>query len=144
MIVLTKSLLLGEGNERACYLHPEIQGKCIKVNKPFFIGKPEQSLIEYDYYQSLKNRGVEFEFIPQCYGFVETNMGEGLVFERIETVKGRSLNLRQALNEGFFDKDSAASMAMDLYRYLVVNGIAVRHKPRKLDLFICEGKVVFS
>ena len=48
MIVLSEDLLLGEGNERKCYVHPESVELCVKVNKKhscFMINKKASILI---------------------------------------------------------------------------------------------------
>ena len=82
MINLTESLFLGKGGERNCYLHPQDDRKVIKIIHQK--GQHNnQNTLEYDYYQFLKQKKINFTGITKCFGWVTTNLGKGLVFERI-------------------------------------------------------------
>lgn len=121
MIDLTDSHLLGMGNERKCYVHPDDDSVCIKINrsKSYVNDTPEQSLVEYDYYSYLERRGVPLTHLPGCFGWIETNKGTGLAFERIRaTEDGVSLTLDKALEQGALSKSEAKALISDVYRYL--------------------------
>lgn len=83
MITLTKSLLIAKGGERDCYLHPEDNTKVIKI-----VHKTEehnnQNELEYSYMKYIKKRkDLDLSQITDCYGYVSTNLGKGLVFDRV-------------------------------------------------------------
>ena len=80
MIELNNSYLIGTGTNRACYQHPNDNNKCIKVT---ISGDFSESNTEKKYYTFLKNNDASFDFIAKYYGVIETNMGEGLIFELI-------------------------------------------------------------
>lgn len=121
MLDLNNAVLLGIGNERACYIHPKETVKCIKVNiekrDPSHI--PQQSLVEYDYYQYLNNKNIPFTYLPRCHGWVETSLGRGLVFDRIiSTKQGSSITLTEALSQEIFPKEKLHPAINQLYGYL--------------------------
>ncbi|AXH11865.1 YrbL family protein [Halarcobacter bivalviorum] len=83
MITLTKSLLIAKGGERDCYIHPEDNSKVIKI-----VHKTEehnnQNELEYSYMTYIKKRkGLDLSQITDCYGYVSTNLGKGLIFDRV-------------------------------------------------------------
>jgi len=77
---------IGVGKERACYLHPQDPTKAIKVQKGE--GK-KQTLRELKFYRTLRRQKMNnFKHIPQFYGKVQTNLGEGLVVDLINDFDG--------------------------------------------------------
>lgn len=62
--------VLGRGNERCCYLNPNVQSLCIKVSNK---NNAKQSKREIRYFNLLKKRHVPFIFIPDFYRVVETD-----------------------------------------------------------------------
>lgn len=127
MITLSDELLIGEGGERRCYSLPGDQSVCVKVIKEGLSGRLEQSLVEYDYYQLLKKRNVPFDHIPKCYGWVNTSLGRGLLYERIFSTPERheSLTLRAALKNGSVNVDEVFHMIRQLVDYLVRYNVVV-------------------
>jgi len=99
MITLNDNLLLAKGSERACYNHPYDKTKLIKVlyhQK----GKNNQNNIEKKYYKILEEKEIRFTHISKYYGTVLTNLGEGLIFEKIVDYTGKiSKSLRDVLKE---------------------------------------------
>jgi hypothetical protein len=106
MIRLEPSLLIARGGHRSCYLHPDDRHKCIKVlheswkdinrrkNDPFRVLRRkrhyDENLTEQHEIQLLQKKlGPKFSrHFPQCYDFIETNEGPGLVTELIKDVDG--------------------------------------------------------
>ena len=86
MIKLSDSDIVGIGTNRACYKHPYDINKCIKVT---ISGDYRESNKEKKYYTFLNKRKVSFDFVAQYYGVVETDLGEGLVFELITDYTGK-------------------------------------------------------
>lgn len=111
-----------QGGNRLCFMHPEYSDRCIKVRRPDFTledlrrkkGFPknlrplssfddnrEESLVMT---QIAKHIGEDvFELVSRCYGFEETDMGNGLTSELILNADGRiSKTLKQHLwDEGY-------------------------------------------
>lgn len=85
MIELSEEYFIGQGTNRACYQHPNDKDKCIKVT---ISGNFSESNKEKEYYSFLKKKNISWENIAQYYGILETNMGEGLVFELIRDTNG--------------------------------------------------------
>lgn len=86
-VVLKESDFIGKGNERACYSNPLDTDTCVKVvNRKH----RSQNRIEKYYYSKLKKRNNISPFISEYYGEIETNLGKGLVFEKVTDEDGQS------------------------------------------------------
>ena len=82
MINLTKSDLIAKGSERECYLYPGDNEKIIKII--YSKGKHnQQNHLEYIYMQYLLKKNKDLSLLTKCYGYVKTNLGDGLVFDRV-------------------------------------------------------------
>ena len=83
LIILDKTYLLSDSSSsRICYIHPLDNGKIIKINRPERKGRSiDFNAQEYEAYQAMSDRLKAF--FPKCYGYIDTNLGKGLVFERI-------------------------------------------------------------
>lgn len=84
--MLVVSEKVGAGTERVCYVHPHDQNKAIKIP----IGKRrKQTDREISYYQKLsKRKKISYSHIPQFYGVVSTNLGEGYVVDLVRDYDG--------------------------------------------------------
>jgi hypothetical protein len=80
MLTLESSSLIGRGLRRECYFHPEDGNKCIKV---VVAGDHKETVREQSYYRLLEKRNISWQMWARFYGKVETNRGEGAVFELI-------------------------------------------------------------
>lgn len=60
--------IIGRGDERICYLHPDDPGRCIKLSRR---EKAKQTRRELRYFRMLKRRKVPFTFIPEFFGVVK-------------------------------------------------------------------------
>ncbi|UOE80953.1 PhoP regulatory network YrbL family protein [Vibrio splendidus] len=76
MIHLDKSLYLASGEMRDVFLHPSNKKQCIKVEKTKALCSNK---LEARFLEKYKN----CQYLPECYGFHETNFGSGLVVEII-------------------------------------------------------------
>ncbi|MCE0733813.1 hypothetical protein LWH48_13620 [Halomonas sp. G15] len=60
--------VIGRGDERICYQHPNDIGRCIKLSRR---EKAKQTLRELRYFRYLQRRRVPFTLIPEFFGVVE-------------------------------------------------------------------------
>lgn len=117
MLTLTDKQPFARGGNRLCYVHPENSKLCVKVRRPDFTledrrrkkGFPknlrplsafDDNLEEYREMQFLEQHFGDraFQHISRCYGFVDTDMGKGLVSELIRNPDGRiAVTLKQYL-----------------------------------------------
>jgi len=80
MLTLASSSLIGRGLRRECYFHPEDENKCIKI---VVAGDHKETVREQSYYRLLEKRNISWKMLARFYGNIETNRGEGAVFELI-------------------------------------------------------------
>ena len=85
MIELQENQLVGKGLHREVYVHPDDSSLCVKV---VVLRGEEETRREQAYYKLLQRRNIVWDMLPQFYGVVETNKGEGAVFELIRDVDG--------------------------------------------------------
>ena len=115
MYVLSGKKPLSSGDFRSCYEHPTDPSKCIKVaqkrSRMHHVGKIERltgqaalnpndrEVAEYDR-QRAKGTPLETYF-PKLYGPVETDLGDGLCFERMQGDDGsKPMSLSDLLQDG--------------------------------------------
>lgn len=123
MIELNEDLLLGQGNARYCYIHPEDSSKLIKVEKTKDSTK-QQNTIDYIYYSYLKTQNVDLSSISACYDWVETSIGTGLIFERIQNFDNSEvLTFEEAIIQQIINQDTQTLLFKQLKSYLEINSI---------------------
>ncbi len=123
MIELHEDLLLGQGNARYCYIHPEDSSKLIKVEKTKDL-KKQQNKIDYIYYAYLVSQNADLSFISTCYEWIETNIGTGLVFERIENFDdSEALTFEEVIIQRTISKTTQKLLLKQLKSYLEINSI---------------------
>ena len=112
---------IGSGQERVCYLHPGDETRLVKLQKGTADTQTRRELTEYT---RLARRGMSnFEHIPQFYGAVETNMGEGFVVDCVADYDGNiSRSLWWHFERGY-PVSEFSSYLDDLRRYLLDNQI---------------------
>lgn len=77
---------IGEGRERACYVHPEDPRLAIKIPTGTVTTQTERDI---KFYKRLKKRGlVEHPHLPKYHGLCETSIGPGIVVELIRNYDG--------------------------------------------------------
>jgi len=146
LIKLTEDLHLGTGDNRSCYAFPNDPEKCIKIEKPWNTGlhnKPKKRLKrkimpwladfssnreECRFYR-IKARGLGEKFYkhaPRCYGIILTNLGPGLVFERIRDHNGEySQRLDQFLHKNPDKVNQAMELLAELFAYVLENDLPI-------------------
>ncbi|MEM6673414.1 MAG: YrbL family protein [Planctomycetota bacterium] len=123
MLSLSGSELLGTGRERACYVHPEDESLCIKVDLGVSTrGRRPQSPQDASYLTHLARRGVPFDHLTRYHGKVETDKGLGYVFDRCINRDGtmpRSLRELRQLDAENWPK----ALLADLFDFMVEYGV---------------------
>jgi len=111
VITLSNIPPLGSGEDRIVYPHPEKPDLCIKIpQRPldnlrikglrdtiFYLSRNcrkeylDYNFVDVKYAERLESRndGKMFQHIPRCYGFVETDLGIGVAWQRIQDFDGK-------------------------------------------------------
>ncbi|AXX87633.1 YrbL family protein [Malaciobacter marinus] len=122
-VVLSSKYFLAKGGERDCYIHPNDENKVIKVvhrNEKH----NEQNKLEYKYYKYLKKSDKPQTHLTECFGFIDTNLGLGLVYERLKDYNNKSSkSFKNYLEEKFFTKEEEENLVYELKEYLFKNDI---------------------
>jgi PhoP regulatory network protein YrbL len=85
MIVVTE--LIGKGKEKACYHHPLDTNKCIKIP---INSERKQTDREIRHYKQLSRRkNIVYSHLPQFYGGVQTQLGDGYIVDLIRDYDGQ-------------------------------------------------------
>lgn len=118
-IELNDELLIAKGGERACYLHPEDATKVIKVLYSSTPTHNNQNQLEYIYMNYLKKRNANLTYVTDCYGYVQTSLGQGLVFDRALDYNGEpSKSFRYMVAYKKLDLSQQKALIMQLKAYL--------------------------
>lgn len=122
-IKLKEEDYLGKGRERVCYVHPEDSSKVIKV-----VYKASENLnqnqLEYEYLNFLEKKRVSFLHLSKCFGSLQTNLGEGYVFERIRDFNGKtSKSFKYMVINGILNPNTEIELLNELKKYLLENSI---------------------
>lgn len=138
--MLEINALIGAGNTRECYRHPEDEKKCIKIMKTkadFNVNR-----LEYCYYKSLYKQGKNLTHIPNCYAFVKTNIGVGLVFDLITTEDSTpEETLYHKIKNGNLSKTEAKRLIDNLGTYLLKESIAF--SDASLDNLLVKNNIIY-
>jgi len=77
---------IGEGRERACYVHPEDPRLAIKIPTGTVTTQTERDI---KFYKRLKKRGLlENPHLPKYHGLCETSIGPGIVVDLVRNYDG--------------------------------------------------------
>lgn len=110
---LAAAQLLARGHHRMVYVHPGNPSLLVKVPKA---GRDNmQGRIEWKYYKHLEARAVPLDHIAACHGEVQTDLGPGLVLERVwldPAARTGSATLAETITRGLTDP-SSIQQAMD-------------------------------
>jgi hypothetical protein len=85
MLEIDTSTLVGKGLHRECFVHPDNSDWCVKI---IVAGNSNENRREAKYYGLLSRRGISWEMLTRFHGLVETNLGEGAVFELVRDYDG--------------------------------------------------------
>jgi hypothetical protein len=126
MVRLKEKNVIALSATRKCYLHPDDPGKVIKIlrEKPS-LGKRDANWKEWRHYQFLKKRHAHLDFISTYHGFVETNLGRGLMSDCIRDYDGRvSVRLEKVLSgQVVYDIKAVHDALSRLCRKIIANNI---------------------
>ena len=104
-LTLEDSDLISSGRQRLVYQHPEFDHLCVKVLRTKEHVKVQKR--ESRYYRSLQRRNADLSMLAQMRGVVNTNRGQGVVYDLIKDFDGSvSRTLRHYLlkNEESFNQ----------------------------------------
>lgn len=120
-VSLDSTFHIAKGGERDCYLHPNDNKKVIKVLHK----KGEhnnQNELEYKYMTFLKKRTTDLAHLTDCYGFIDTNYGKGLIFDRVLDFDGvASKSFRYYLANKIIPFKEQEFLLSELKKYLEKN-----------------------
>ncbi|MDR0677042.1 MAG: PhoP regulatory network YrbL family protein [Elusimicrobiota bacterium] len=140
MVYLEKDSFVAKGSNRHLYLHKNFPGKCIKIvldetkkflrknnsywYKRFFplsyFGENKKELKYYKNILNKKNTEI-FEYIPKMYGTIETNIGEGLLFDYFEN----TISLKDYIEKFGFDNEIINQMKF-FFKIILENNVQLR------------------
>jgi len=127
-------MMIGKGLHRECFTHPDSDPLCIKVVTN---GNQQETEREQHYYQLLEKRDISWDMLPKFHGNLDTNMGDGAVFDLIrDHDQNTSKTLEFYLNDvQRFDEiaDEILAALQNLKNYLIrENIITMSIKPKNL------------
>lgn len=131
MLKLDSTLYFSKGYCRSCYFHPSDDNLCVKI-ADFSTPKRNKGILkaiqrENDYYKSLQKKLTNWEHLSQYYGDVETNLGQGSLYQMIRDDNGNvAKNLDTYFNENSFMNEYEETLIKEfrnLYIYLQQNQI---------------------
>jgi len=126
MIDLTEDTIIGQGSNRACYMHPSDKNKCIKVTVAGDFSESEKEKTYYNYLEKLK---ISWKNLAKYYGSLETTKGDGLIFELVRDADGEvSKTLSYYLQNADRTKTILNPMPLlrELKEYLLAENIMVK------------------
>jgi len=134
MINLKPTMMIGKGLHRECFTHPDSDHLCIKVVTN---GNQQETEREQHYYQLLEKRDISWDMLPKFHGNLDTNMGDGAVFDLIrDHDQNTSKTLEFYLNDvQRFDEiaDEILAALQNLKNYLIrENIITMSIKPKNI------------
>lgn len=125
-IELKEQNLIAKGGERDCFVYPSDSSKVIKVLHTSEKNHNNQNDLEYSYMNYLEKKSTDLSCLTLCYGFVQTNKGKGLVFQRV------------------LDYDKTPSKS---FRYMLANKLISQEYQRKLieqlKLYLEQNLILF-
>jgi hypothetical protein len=123
MINLSDATLIGKGNERACYKHPDDADKAIKVTLQNKAKRSKQTNTEIKYYKKLIKKGLnDWSHLPKFYGEIQTDKGKGFIVEIVKDYDGKvSKSFAYYMNKEGFKKYQKE--LNDLKEYFLENRI---------------------
>ncbi|MDR3089532.1 MAG: PhoP regulatory network YrbL family protein [Desulfobulbaceae bacterium] len=88
ILELTPDGEIGHGKTRRCFVHPHNPNILIKIAGKRAQDTPPHNLLEARYYGEIRAKHGQISWIAQVYGFVDTNIGKGLMVEAIRNADG--------------------------------------------------------
>jgi hypothetical protein len=85
MLEIDPGTLVGKGLHRECFVHPDDDKRCVKI---VVAGNSDENRREAKYYAQLARRGISWEMLTRFHGLVDTDRGEGAVFDLVRDDDG--------------------------------------------------------
>jgi hypothetical protein len=85
-VTLSEADVYGKGSHKKCYLLPNRSELCVKL--PYNDGGVKDLGREIRYIHVMQHQHKESPLLPKYYGAIQTNYGEGHVYERIMNADG--------------------------------------------------------
>lgn len=85
-LTLNEIDLIARGWHRECYQHPDDEHRCVKI---VVNGDETETKREQAYYQFLEKSLSDWRSVPRFHGNVETNLGQGAVFDLVRDDDGK-------------------------------------------------------
>ncbi len=116
---------IGQGRERACYVHPDDPRLAVKLP---LTDTSEQSQREIRFYRKLRRRkAMHSKHIPAFHGLADTNHGTGIVVDLIRDYDGQiSRPMNWYLAEGY-PVEEFEPLLKELYESFLDNRIIFNH-----------------
>jgi len=123
-VVLSDANPVAVGGHRLCYLHPDHDGRCIKVMKKTSVrtGPDDENELEHKAYLALEKTAddIVWQHIPRCYGMVETDLGRGIVIDYLCEPDGSpALTVKARIAKGI---DRSFQDALDEFKKFLTLG----------------------
>lgn len=151
-IILSSEFFVGNGIERECYIHSLDITKVIKIERlNNRKTNRNQNSLDYKYFKFLEKQKIPLTHIPKCYGYVNTNLGNGLVFDRVYDYDGKnSISFLKVIIENKLSKGTQVRLLEELRRYLfkynilfvdvaLHNVLCCEYEKNKYRLIIIDG-----
>jgi hypothetical protein len=123
IIKLSPEYFLVKGGERDIYAHPTNNSKIIKIDSRKKYTR-NQNILEYRYYSYLGKKEIDQKKISKCFGFIDTNLGKGLVFEKIIDYDGKlSIGFDEIIKQKKLPVELEIRLLEELKEYLLRNQI---------------------
>lgn len=123
-VILDKEMLIGHGRDRACYHHPDEADKCIKIS---IVKNDKQSRREPKYYTKLQADNINWGAIAEYRGKINTNLGEGLVFDLVKDFDGStSKAITYYLLHGLISQEQLSRVLEGIKKYVFKYNIISR------------------
>ena len=121
-----KARFIGDGTERECYLLPETPERCIKISKPGHGSKQHDHDLKL--YKKVAKNPELWKHIARFHGVMETEEGEGLVFE---TVRDYDEQVSKSLLHFLYHEQESIDRAMfaalsELEAFILRHGIILK------------------
>jgi len=128
MLQLDDSLTVGKGANRTVYVHPSDENKCIKISNS---ESSRTQALESAYYKALESTAISWAHISRFYGEIETNLGEGYVYELVrdfnQTISLPLSNYLSSVPATNIKIEIILESLAELKNYLIKNKIIVRN-----------------
>lgn len=127
MLIIDDSLLINQGTVRSSYHHPDNHRLLIKIPVEEKKKKNFANKTELRGYHSLLMEQVNLDYISHCYGFVHTNLGDGLVCDCILDADGAVSQTiwDRIIYDTEVDIDYIIEIAKEFCNFLMANNVFV-------------------